>query len=69
MSGGFGSSDSFLFQNVLAEDVASEAFRTLKSELCWHEMMHKGGAVPRLLSIQGRDDHQSITSFVIDVDI
>eukprot|EP01102_Stenamoeba_stenopodia_P002287 TRINITY_DN1208_c0_g1_i1.p1 TRINITY_DN1208_c0_g1~~TRINITY_DN1208_c0_g1_i1.p1 ORF type:complete len:398 (-),score=107.47 TRINITY_DN1208_c0_g1_i1:1479-2672(-) len=48
-----GAGDSFLLLNVLPPHLESVAFETLKNEIEWNEMYHKGGAVPRLISIQG----------------
>jgi len=48
-----GSGDSALLFDVLPPEIETTAFSRLKSEIQWSEMAHKGGPVPRLVSIQG----------------
>lgn len=55
---GLGAGDSQLFLDVLSEDKAITLFASLESEVEFHEMIHKGGSVPRLVAIQGQ--HKSI---------
>ena len=31
----------------------TDLFDRVRSEVTWHKMMHKGGAVPRLVAMQG----------------
>jgi alkylated DNA repair dioxygenase AlkB len=38
---------------VFDESYADNAFHEINNEITWNEMLHKGGAVPRLISIQG----------------
>jgi alkylated DNA repair dioxygenase AlkB len=51
--------DTKLLKNVLPPDLAGDdternsVFETVLREVEWHEMQHKGGAVPRLVSLQG----------------
>lgn len=47
--------DSRLFSNVLPQEMQQTVFQTLQDELnpLWSEMFHKGGAVPRLVCLQG----------------
>eukprot|EP01103_Thecamoeba_quadrilineata_P004974 TRINITY_DN14836_c0_g1_i1.p1 TRINITY_DN14836_c0_g1~~TRINITY_DN14836_c0_g1_i1.p1 ORF type:complete len:314 (-),score=52.89 TRINITY_DN14836_c0_g1_i1:75-1016(-) len=48
-----GAGDSELHLNILQEDLSQNAFTELRDEIKWHTMNHKGGPVPRLISIQG----------------
>jgi len=41
-----------VFLNVLSADLQLELFERLDSEIDWNVMTHKGGPVPRLISIQ-----------------
>lgn len=50
---GLGSGDSFLLLNVLPPELAERVYEELDEEICWNIMNHKGGQVPRLISIQG----------------
>jgi hypothetical protein len=50
---GLGSGDSSLYLDVLPEDMKNEIFDNLNAEIEWNVMTHKGGSVPRLISIQG----------------
>jgi len=54
--------DSRLIHEVLPPDLKKTAFDTLKQELepHWSEMFHKGGAVPRLVCIQGDLDDDGV---------
>lgn len=52
--------DSHYIIDVLPADTAATAFDALQQELEWSEMFHKGGAVPRLVCIQGEIDQQGV---------
>ena len=46
--------DSYLIENILSSPIdISSIFDNLKSEVIFQTMSHKGGEVPRLISIQG----------------
>lgn len=47
--------DSRLFTNILPSELEHTVFQSLQEELrpLWSEMYHKGGAVPRLVCLQG----------------
>lgn len=47
------SGDSTLFLDVFPPEVSSDAFNSLNNEISWSTMHHKGGAVPRLMCLQG----------------
>eukprot|EP00392_Amoebophrya_sp_AT5.2_P013879 g14011.t1 len=42
-----------LYKDVVVDTNPGELFHALKSEIRWHTMLHKGGAVPRLVANQG----------------
>lgn len=44
--------DSYIVRNLLDDDIASVIYENLDSSVHWQEMMHKGGAVPRLVAIE-----------------
>ena len=48
-----GSGDTTLALDVLPEALADDAFDRVQREVSWFTMAHKGGAVPRLVAIQG----------------
>lgn len=48
-----GSGDSRIIYDVLSFPLAEEAFKVLKDEINWQIMHHRGGAVPRLVAVQG----------------
>lgn len=52
MSTPVGAGDSYLVENVFFEDDTVSTFEKVKGEVNWCEMMHKGGPVPRLMSLQ-----------------
>lgn len=52
-----GSGDSELHLNVFEDD--SRIFDELK-KMNWYEMSHRGGIVPRLVSIQAKDDGRGV---------
>lgn len=54
---GLGAGDSRLYLDVLSEELKEEIFNHLDCEVGWNIMTHKGGAVPRLISIQGDIEH------------
>lgn len=49
---GLGAGDSCLYLDVLSPELQKELFETLDAETEWNVMTHRGGPVPRLLSIQ-----------------
>jgi 2OG-Fe(II) oxygenase superfamily len=62
VSGMLGAGDSYLVENVIPEqgscgDQAScdseSLFHSLLQEVCFEQMQHRGGAVPRLIAVQG----------------
>ncbi|KAL8693371.1 MAG: hypothetical protein Q9224_003764, partial [Gallowayella concinna] len=48
-----GTGDSRIIQEVLDPKFAEEAFTSLKNEVNWQTMNHRGGQVPRLVAVQG----------------
>lgn len=48
-----GEGDSYVIDNILPPDLAARAFNEISTQTSWNNMFHKGGAVPRLISIQG----------------
>lgn len=48
----FGEGDSVLIEGVFSKDESDNYFNSLKKSTKWNNMMHKGGEVPRLISIQ-----------------
>lgn len=53
---GLGAGDSFLLLDVLSDELQNRTFEYLDDEIDWNVMTHKGGPVPRLISIQGDVD-------------
>ncbi len=53
---GLGAGDSAIHYGVLSPDLAATALATLDREIPWRTMHHRGGVVPRELSIQGSSD-------------
>lgn len=51
--GGLAAGDTHLGFDVLPAELAETALETLKAEIRWSEMRHKGGPVPRLVALQG----------------
>jgi len=51
--GGLGAGDSAIHYGVLSPELAATALATLGHEIPWRTMHHRGGVVPRELSIQG----------------
>jgi hypothetical protein len=49
----YGSGDSFLIHNFIPDDLIPDLFNTIKNEIKWNTMTHKGGEVPRLVAVQG----------------
>ena len=49
---GLGAGDSFVLFNVCPPATAATAFERMRDEVPWNTMMHHGGPVPRLISIQ-----------------
>ncbi len=54
--GGLGAGDSAIHYGVLSPELAATALATLGREIPWRTMHHRGGVVPRELSIQGSVD-------------
>jgi nicotinamidase-related amidase/alkylated DNA repair dioxygenase AlkB len=48
-----GAGDSFLLCSSLAQHLSDKTFEVLHKEVAWSAMHHRGGAVPRLIAIQG----------------
>ncbi|KAL8682025.1 MAG: hypothetical protein Q9186_001901 [Xanthomendoza sp. 1 TL-2023] len=48
-----GTGDSRIIHEVLDPKFAEEAFTSLKNEVNWQTMNHRGGQVPRLVAVQG----------------
>eukprot|EP00040_Diaphanoeca_grandis_P013945 m.70472 g.70472 ORF g.70472 m.70472 type:complete len:395 (-) comp24232_c0_seq1:205-1389(-) len=58
-----GTGDSKVYFDVVPELLAADAFTKVREEVKWSEMLHKGGAVPRLVCMQGefiRDENDKI---------
>lgn len=51
----FGEGDSFLIHGFFDKFVADYLFLGMKKSTKWNTMLHKGGEVPRLISIQNTD--------------
>jgi len=51
-----GEGDSSLVLNVLPQDLADVAFENMRKEVAWQSMYHHGGAVPRLVAVEGQVD-------------
>lgn len=45
--------DCYLVENVLPDDLAQSAFASLRDEVNWQVMNHRGNEVPRLVAVQG----------------
>jgi nicotinamidase-related amidase len=48
-----GEGDSYIIYNILPSDLAETVFDSLKKEVSWRSMFHRGGEVPRLVAVQG----------------
>ena len=48
-----GTGDSRIVHQVLSSPLSEDAFGLLKDEVDWQTMHHRGGAVPRLVAVQG----------------
>ena len=48
-----GTGDSRIVHGVLSSRLCEDAFALLKEEVDWQTMHHRGGAVPRLVAVQG----------------
>lgn len=48
-----GTGDSRIVHGVLSSGLSEDAFALLKEEVDWQTMHHRGGAVPRLVAVQG----------------
>ncbi len=53
---GLGAGDSEVHYGALPPELAAAAFSALRGEIEWQTMHHRGGAVPRGISIQGTVD-------------
>lgn len=49
-------SDCYLVKNVLNEKLSDAAFASLRKEVDWQVMNHRGNEVPRLVAVQGQVD-------------
>ncbi|MCJ1391252.1 hypothetical protein MMC18_004115 [Xylographa bjoerkii] len=49
----FGEGDSKIIRNALSPKLSNEAFASLKREVKWQAMNHRGGEVPRKVAVQG----------------
>lgn len=66
---GLGAGDSSLHFDILGEDESAVVFPKLMKEVDWSTMYHKGGAVPRLVAMQGeisRDNSEPIYRHPLD---
>jgi hypothetical protein len=63
-----GVGDSYLIKDFLSKDEWDPdlVFLTLKTEVNWQEMSHKGGMVPRLIALQGKVKVDTERSLPID---
>ena len=52
-SDAIGTGDSRIVHGVLSSQLSENAFALLKEEVDWQTMYHRGGAVPRLVAVQG----------------
>ena len=48
-----GTGDSRIVHDVLSSNLSENAFALLREEVDWQTMHHRGGAVPRLIAVQG----------------
>lgn len=48
-----GTGDSRIIHGILSSQLSEHAFALLKEEVDWQTMHHRGGAVPRLVAVQG----------------
>ena len=55
-SDAIGTGDSRIIHGVLGSQLSEDAFALLKEEVDWQTMHHRGGAVPRLVAVQGEVD-------------
>jgi hypothetical protein len=64
----YGSGDSFIQLDVIPEEIKSSLMKRLLDETKFEVVNHKGGPLPRLVSIQGiiRDNHLPIYRHPID---
>lgn len=46
--------DCYLLRDLLEGDLVETAFASLKSEVAWQVMNHRGSEVPRLVAVQGQ---------------
>ena len=50
----FGEGDSYVIDDILPKDLAIRAYKEISEQTKWNAMLHKGGPVPRLISVQGK---------------
>ena len=65
----FGEGDSMLIENAFEENESDDYFNSLKKSIKWTTMSHRGGDVPRLISVQHSDypDCKPIYRHPVDV--
>ncbi|KAH9974283.1 hypothetical protein BGW80DRAFT_1436861 [Lactifluus volemus] len=51
-----GEGDTYLVENILPRELAEVAFESLRKEVAWNTMHHRGGEVPRLVAVEGEID-------------
>jgi hypothetical protein len=65
-----GEGDTYLVKNLLPEELAGNIFESLKKEVSWRSMFHRGGEVPRLVAVQGTVDEdgrlEALRSLYVD---
>jgi len=49
-----GEGDSYIVLDFLPKELADAALQNVREEVQWHTMYHRGGAVPRLVAVQGQ---------------
>ncbi len=57
---GLGAGDSALWYGALSPALIEGAFEALREEISWQHMLHRGSAVPRLISIQGTQTEDGV---------
>lgn len=48
--------DCYVVENILPDELAKDAFASLRDEVNWQVMNHRGNEVPRLVAVQGQVD-------------
>ena len=59
---------SLFLENILENDDKVKYFKTVKDEIKWESMYHKGSPVPRLVTIQGDTDNDIVPIYRHPVD-